>query len=290
MSNSGLIIPERSRDIGDFLVGRLLPFRRKRMIGPFIFVDHMGPAQLGPEKYLDVGQHPHIGLSTLTYLLEGEIIHKDGLGTEQRIRPGAVNWMTAGRGVTHTERSPEDLRNGKTYTLHGYQIWVALPRELENMPPEFHHLSAEEVPIWEEGKAHFKLIAGKGFGRKSPLPVHSELFMVEIKTEGLTKLALHQHLFGEIGIIVVAGKLHACDQEIEKGNILYAKAADNCNISLEEGSHVLVFGGKPFPEPRNIYWNFVHSEQEQIEAAKKSWKDKTFPMMEGEVSYVPLPK
>ena len=289
MSNSGMIIPERSRDIGDFLVGRLLPFRRKRMIGPFIFVDHMGPVNLGPEKYLDVGQHPHIGLSTLTYLLEGEIIHKDGLGTEQRIRPGAVNWMTAGKGVTHTERSPEDMRHGKTYTLHGYQIWVALPRELEQMEPEFHHLAAEELPKWQEGKAEFTLIAGKGFGRQSPLPVHSELFMLEIKALESSQMELHKHLFGEIGIIVVQGKLYACEQEIEAGNILYAKASDKCNIRLESGSHLLVFGGEPFPEPRNIYWNFVHSEQNRIEDAKKNWTAKRFPMMEKEPSYVPLP-
>src|SRR5210317_1805402 len=144
MSHSGMVIPERSRDIGDFLVGRLLPFRKKRMIGPFIFIDHMGPTRLGPEKYMDIGQHPHIGLSTLTYLFEGELEHRDGLGTRQRIRPGSVNWMTAGKGITHTERTPADLRQGNSFTMHGYQIWVALPKEKEEIPPEFFHADASQ--------------------------------------------------------------------------------------------------------------------------------------------------
>ena len=139
MSNIGLIIAERSRDIGDFLVGRLIPFRKKRMIGPFIFIDHMGPVNLGPERYLDVDQHPHIGLATLTYMLEGEIMHEDSLGTKQRITPGSVNWMIAGKGVSHTERTPADLRDGRNLVAHGYQIWVALPKDLENTDPKFYH-------------------------------------------------------------------------------------------------------------------------------------------------------
>ncbi len=138
MSIKNLVIPERSRDIGDFLVGRFLPFRQKRTVGPFIFLDRMGPSKLGPEHYLNVNQHPHIGLSTLTYLLEGEIVHRDNLGTVQRISPGSVNLLTAGRGVTHTERTPEDMRT-KTFILNGYQIWIALPREQEDMEPRFHH-------------------------------------------------------------------------------------------------------------------------------------------------------
>ena len=180
MSNIGMIIEERSRDIGDFLVGRLLPFRKKRMIGPFIFIDHMGPTRLGPKKYMDVDQHPHIGLSTLTFMLEGELMHEDSLGTQQLIRPGSVNWMTAGKGVSHTERTPEHLRNGKTFTAHGYQIWVALPKHLEDMEPEFHHIEATDLPKWKEGDAEFTLVAGEGYGRRSPVPVHSPLFMVEI--------------------------------------------------------------------------------------------------------------
>ncbi|MGB3464347.1 MAG: pirin family protein, partial [Cyclobacteriaceae bacterium] len=142
MSNTDLIIEERSRDIGDFLVGRLIPFCKKRMVGPFIFIDHMGPSEIGNGKYLDVDQHPHIGLSTLTYMLSGELLHQDSIGTSQLITPGSVNWMSAGKGVTHTERTPKNLRDGSRFTMHGYQIWVALPKALEEMSPEFHHIPA----------------------------------------------------------------------------------------------------------------------------------------------------
>jgi len=153
MSNIHQIIPERSRDIGDFLVGRLLPFRKKRMVGPFIFIDHMGPSRVGPGHYMDIGQHPHIGLSTLTWLLEGAIHHKDNLGSDQIIGPGSVNWMTAGSGVVHTERTPAHLRDGGVYPVHGYQVWVALPKEKEHMPAEFHHVAARFALLGRIGRA-----------------------------------------------------------------------------------------------------------------------------------------
>lgn len=289
MSNIGLIIEERSRDIGDFLVGRLIPFRKKRMIGPFIFIDHMGPTQLGPTKYMDVNQHPHMGLSTLTFMLEGEIIHEDGLGTHRRISPGSVNWMTAGKGVTHTERTPTDLRNGNTFTAHGYQIWVALPKELEDMEPQFHHIEGKDLPKWTDGDAGFTLIAGEGYGKKSPVPVHSDLFMVEIKNEKEYTLNVNGNLKGEIGICIVEGSIEACGEAVGEGNILVSKVEDTCNITLKPNTHLLLFGGEPFPEERFIYWNFVSSNQEKIEQAKKAWADKTFPMMENDNTYVPLP-
>ena len=284
-----MIIPERSRDIGDFLVGRLLPFRKKRMIGPFIFIDHMGPTPLGPEKYMDIGQHPHIGLATLTYLFEGELEHRDGLGTRQRIRPGSVNWMTAGRGVTHTERTPEDLRQGNRFTLHGYQIWVALPKEVEGMAPEFFHADASELPRWEQDDCSFTLVAGSAFGNTSPVPVYSDMFLLELKANRETTLDLGGKLQGEIGIILVEGLLQACEKTIEPGSILYSKPGEHCKVSLGKGSHLLVFGGTPLPEQRYIQWNFVSSDRETIEKARQAWKDKTFPMMPGEDSYIPLP-
>ncbi|RIV48065.1 pirin family protein [Flagellimonas taeanensis] len=289
MSNIGLIIEERSRDIGDFLVGRLIPFRKKRMIGPFIFIDHMGPTQLGPSKYMDVNQHPHMGLSTLTFMLEGEIMHEDGLGTHQRISPGSVNWMTAGKGVTHTERTPPDLRNGNTFTAHGYQIWVALPKELEDMEPQFHHIEGKDLPKWVDATAEFTLIAGEGYGKKSPVPVHSDLFMVEIKNTDEYTLNVNGNLRGEIGICIVEGSIKACGETVEEGNILVSKVEDTCNIILEPNTHLLLFGGEAFPEERFIYWNFVLSSQEKIEQAKKAWADRTFPMMENDDTYVPLP-
>ena len=289
MSNIGLIIEERSRDIGDFLVGRLIPFRKKRMIGPFIFIDHMGPTRLGPKKYMDVDQHPHMGLSTLTFMLEGEINHEDSLGTHQRIKPGSVNWMTAGKGVTHTERTPLDMRNGNTFTAHGYQIWVALPKELEDMEPQFHHIDGKDIPTWTDGTTAFKLVAGEGYGKKSPVPVHSNLFMVEVIAKEEYTLSVNGNLKGEIGICIVEGSIEACGETVGEGNILVSKVEDTCNIKLKPKTHLLLFGGEPFPEERYIYWNFVSSSKEKLEAAKKAWADKTFPMMENDDSYVPLP-
>lgn len=289
MSNTGLIIAERSRDIGDFLVGRLLPFRKKRMIGPFIFIDHMGPVELGPVKYMDVDQHPHIGLCTLTYLLEGALVHEDSTGTFQKIMPGSVNWMVAGKGVSHTERTPQDLRNGTVFQVHGYQIWVALPEDVEFMPPEFHHFDKEELPHWTDSGTQFRLIAGSGYGKKSPVPVFSPLFMVEVLSKEEYVLETYDKLQGEIGICIVEGAIEACGQRIEKGNILVSKAEDGCAIKLQPHSHILLFGGEPFKEERHIYWNFVASDKETIEKAKNNWRDRTFPMMSNDNSYVPLP-
>lgn len=290
MSNTGLIIEERSRDIGDFLVGRLLPFRKKRMIGPFIFIDHMGPTVLGPKKYMDIDQHPHIGLATLTFMLAGELLHADSLGTQQRIQPGAVNWMVAGRGVSHTERTPNQLRNGTTFTAHGYQIWVALPKHAEDITPSFHHITAEQIPKWKDKSASFSLIAGEGFGKKSPVPVHSPLFMVEIKTADLYHLNTMDNLKGEIGICIVSGSITACGELVEKGNIVVSKVADTCNTILNPNTHILLFGGESFPEERHIFWNFVSHSKQKIENAKAAWEAKTFPMMQDDDSYIPLPK
>lgn len=291
MSNTGLIIEERSRDIGDFLVGRLIPFRKKRMVGPFIFIDHMGPTALGPEKYMDVNQHPHIGLSTLTYLMEGQLQHQDGIGTDQTILPGSVNWMVAGKGVTHTERTPQALRDaGKEFTMHGYQIWVALPKDQEDIAPEFYHIDADALPAWKDQGATLTLVAGKGYGKESPVPVHSELFMVDIKTTADYHFKAAGNLSGEIGITIVSGSVTACGDVIKAGNMLVSKTEGLCDVTIASGSHVLIFGGLPFPEERHIYWNFVSHSKDKIETAKQAWKNKTFPMMKNDDSYVALPE
>lgn len=289
MSNIGLIIEERSRDIGDFLVGRLLPFRKKRMIGPFTFIDHMGPAVLGNGKYMDVDQHPHIGLATLTFMLEGELMHEDSLGTKQLIQPGSVNWMTAGKGVSHTERTPDHLRGAGEFTAHGYQIWVALPKSLEDTVPSFHHIPGEALPKWQDGPADFILVAGEGYHKKSPVPMYSPMFMVDVKTTTHYALDVRGQLSGEIGICIVEGGIEACGEQVGKGNIVVSKVADTCAIQLLPDTHVLLFGGEPLPEARHIYWNFVSSSKEKIETAKKAWQEKTFPMMKDDQSYVPLP-
>ncbi|NER18374.1 pirin family protein [Spongiivirga citrea] len=290
MSYNKLIIEERSRDIGDFLVGRLIPFRKKRMVGPFAFIDHMGPSEIGNGKFLDVDQHPHIGLATLTYLLEGQIHHNDSIGTSQIITPESVNWMVAGKGCSHTERTPEALRENGNHKLHGYQIWIALPKQLEDIDPEFHHIKANQLPNWSDGSTSFKLIAGKGFGKESPVPVHSPLFMVEIKTKEAYRFSAKGKLQGEIGICIVSGGIKACDESIKEGNMLISKTEDICDILIQPDTHLLLFGGEPFPEERHIFWNFVSHSKEKIEEAKTNWENRNWPKVKGDETYVPLPK
>lgn len=284
-----MIIEERAANIGNFMVGRLLPFRKKRMLGPFIFIDHMGPATIGPEKYMYVGQHPHIGLSTLTYLYEGEILHEDSIGSHQLIKAGAVNWMTAGKGVVHLEKTPEHLKDGKEYEVHGYQIWVALPKDKEEMEPEFQHITKEELPQWEEDGVLFTLVAGKAYGKEAPVNVHSDLFMLRLDAVMDQEVQTGDNLYGEIGICVVEGYVEVDNHRFGKGNLLVSTAQDQCGFKIYKDSSVLIFGGQPFDEKRHIYWNFVSSDKAKIEAAKEAWRKKDFKMVEGDHSYVPLP-
>lgn len=290
MSNTALIIEERSRDIGAFMVGRLLPFRKKRSVGPFIFIDHMGPEMLGQGRFMDVDCHPHIGLMTLTYLLSGEVNHQDSLGTYQRITPGSVNLMVAGKGVTHTERTPLDLRGATTFMMHGYQIWIALPKELEEMEPQFQHVEAADLPRWQEDGAAFTLIAGRAFGRLSPVKTFSELFMIEIKVAEEFDLNVAGQLSGEIGICVVSGTIIVEGETIGMGNMLVSKTEDHCAVKVQKGSHLLLFGGQPLPEERHMFWNFVSTSKERLEQAKADWRERRFPMVEGDETYVPLPE
>lgn len=180
MSNNTLIVNERQTELGNFIVGRLLPFRKKRQVGPFTFIDHMGPATLGNGNYMDVNQHPHIGLSTLTYLYEGQVEHKDSTGSHQIIGPGDIGFMTSGRGVTHTERTPLSQRNQQEINFHGYQVWVALPKEHEEMDPRFDFYPRKDILSWEVDNLKFKLLAGNAFGRSALLQGYSPLFMVDI--------------------------------------------------------------------------------------------------------------
>ena len=288
MSNIQLIIEERSADIGNFMVGRLLPFREKRSVGPFTFIDHMGPAHLKDYQNLDVPPHPHIGLSTLTYLFEGSIMHRDSLGTEVEIQPGAVNWMTAGRGITHSERTPECLRTSDK-TLHGLQIWVALPKELEEMEPAFTHVEKEDIPQWEENGIEIKLIAGEAFGRKSPVPVYSPLYFLEIKSAAAQKVSIGEHLFGESALYILEGSITDGTHTFEPKQILIAKDSTLCTFEMAENTTIYIFGGEAFPEERFIFWNFVSSSKERIEKAKTDWQQQLFPKVPGETAFVPLP-
>lgn len=288
MSNISLIIEERPADIGAFMVGRLLPFRGKRMVGPFIFIDHMGPVMLGADKNFDVPPHPHIGLSTLTYLFEGSILHKDSLGTEIEIRPGQVNWMTAGKGIVHSERTPSYLRHSEK-TLHGLQIWVAIPKALEQMEPEFFHASEMELPAWETDGVHYKLIAGKAFDKQSPVPVYSDLFLLELKSKERTTINIGHELEGEAAMYILEGSIEQDGNSYEPKRILVAKESQLCSFTMEANTAIYIFGGTPFPEERLIYWNFVASSQELIDIAKTKWLEQTFPRVPGETDFVPLP-
>lgn len=288
MSNVSMIIEERPADIGNFLVGRLLPFRGKRMVGPFIFIDHMGPARLDDHHNIDIGPHPHIGLSTLTYLFEGAIMHRDTLGIAVEITPGQVNWMTAGKGIVHSERTPEHLRQTDKY-LHGLQIWVALPKHLERMDPEFTHVEASELPSWEEGGAVYKLIAGKAFGKESPVPVYSELFFLEIKASRDSEIQIGHELFGEAGMYILEGAVESEGEVFEPRRILVAKNSSLCSFVMRAGTTVYIFGGEPFPEERHIYWNFVATDLALIEQAKEDWQAGRFPVITGESEPIPLP-
>jgi len=273
MSNINVIVPERAAEVGSFLVGRLLPFRRKRMVGPFIFIDHMGPVEMNKRENFDVLPHPHIGLSTLTFLFEGSIMHRDTLETEIEIKPGAVNWMTAGKWVVHSERTPEYLRDSSN-KMHGLQIWVALPKELEKMDPEFHHIDAKEIPTWQKEDLTFKLIAGKAMNHESPVPVHSPLYMIEIKSKTQQTINIGDQLYGESGIYILEGGIY---EENKKENffgpkqLLIAKDSSLCTFTIKENSTIYIFGGEAFPEERHIDWNFVASDKETLEKAKSKW-------------------
>jgi len=288
MSNISLIIEERAANIGNFMVGRLLPFRQKRMVGPFIFIDHMGPARLSDHENFDVLSHPHIGLSTLTYLFEGSIMHRDSLDNELEIRPGEVNWMTAGKGVVHSERTPEYLRNSEN-SMHGLQIWVALPKHLEQMQPEFCHVAKDEIPEWQDGDIQYKLIAGEAFGKRSPVPVYSRLFLIEIKSVSKQTLKIGKQLFGEAGIYILKGSIENDGNLYLSKQLLIANDTNLCEITLLPGTTVYIFGGEPFEEERFIYWNFVASDQQLIEDAKANWGAQRFKMIKGESGFVPLP-
>lgn len=288
MSNIQLIIEERAANIGNFMVGRLLPFREKRMVGPFAFIDHMGPASMSDHENLDIPPHPHIGLSTLTYLFEGSVMHKDSLGTEMEIHPGAVNWMTAGKGIVHSERTPAYQR-ATDKMLHGLQIWVALPKALELMEPTFAHIEEQDIPAWQQGGVEMKLIAGKAFGRQSPVPVYSPLYFIEVKCADRQKLDIGDELFGESAIYILEGSVHSEGNDYHPKQFLVAKDSRLCNFEMGENTTIYIFGGEPFPEERFIYWNFVSSDKELIEKAKVDWLAQTFPKVPGETDFVPLP-
>jgi redox-sensitive bicupin YhaK (pirin superfamily) len=289
MANNKLVVDERQSDIGNFIVGRLLPFRMKRQVGPFTFIDHMGPTKVGAPDYFDVDQHPHIGLSTLTYLFEGEIEHKDSVGSKQVIYPGDVGFMTAGRGVTHTERTPVGKRNGEELLMHGYQIWVALPIVMEEMEPRFDYYPSSDIPQKTIGNVIIKVAAGNAFGLSAPLQGFSPLFMVDVFAKERTTLDLRGQIKGEVAFVIVKGAILSGDQEIKAGQMLISKTDDECEICVDANSQILLFGGEPLPEERYLSWNFVSHSKERLQQAKEDWVNKAFPKVPGDDTYIPFP-
>jgi redox-sensitive bicupin YhaK (pirin superfamily) len=282
------IIAGRARDFGGgFSVRRSLPVRERRHVGPFVFWDHMGPVHFEPGEGIDVRPHPHIGLATVTYLFDGAIVHKDSLGSDQSIRPGDVNWMTAGRGIVHSERTGPELRRHGSF-VHGIQSWVALPLEQEESEPRFEHTDAKEIPRVELPGARLRIIAGSVYGARSPVKALSPLFYVEALLDAGAELSLPTEP-EERAVYVVEGAVTCDGQGVPVASMAVALAGADVSVRALEPSRVMLLGGAPLGE-RHIWWNFVSSSQERIEAAKLAWKEERFPLVPGDATErVPLP-
>ncbi len=277
----------RTRDIGGFEVGRVLPSGKRRMVGPFVFFDQMGPSTLGPGRGLDVRPHPHIGLATLTYLFEGEILHRDSVGSVQPIRPGAVNLMTAGRGIVHSERTPPELRRDSAL-LFGIQAWIALPRSAEEAEPAFHHHPAADLPMLEEDGVSMRLIAGELLGLRSPVSTFSETLYADIALAAGARLPLDQ-ASGERAVYLVAGEVEIDGHRHAPGRMLLLRRGAGLELRATGDARLLLVGGEPLDGPRHLWWNFVSSSKDRNEAAKADWKAGRFPAVPGDTDFIPLP-
>lgn len=281
------VVEGRRRDLGGFEVLRVLPWAGGRMVGPFIFLDQMGPAVFAPGTGVDVRPHPHIGLATVTYLFEGEILHRDSLGMVQAIRPGEVNWMTAGRGIVHSERTAPELRNGG-HRLWGLQAWVALPLDHEEDAPSFRHFSSGQLPLIEKNGVGLRVIAGSLFDAASPVPALSDMFYADAAMPIRSSLTLTPE-HEERAVYVVQGALEVEDEVYNAGTLLVLAPGEPAELTAFGNSRVALLGGAPLGE-RHVWWNFVSSSQERIEAAKLDWKEGRFPEIPGETEFIPLPE
>ena len=288
-----VIIP-RARDLGGFEVRRALPAPKRQMVGPFIFFDQMGPAELLTSEGISVRPHPHTGLSTVTYLFEGEIRHRDSLGTDQAIQPGAVNWMVAGKGIAHSERMTEASKGKQTMDMHGIQTWVALPLEHEHTAPAFEHHTRQALPVIEDDGIRARLILGSAFGERAPVTVHSEMFYMDVVLEpGATCPLPDDH--EDRGAYIVEGEVEIAGQRFDKGRMMVFRPGDAMSMrATARGARVMLLGGATFPEQRYISWNFVASSREGIRQAKLDWMDrqnKRFIMPPGDTEeFIPLPE
>jgi redox-sensitive bicupin YhaK (pirin superfamily) len=282
-----LLIVPRTADLGGFTVRRALPSTRRRMVGPFIFFDHMGPAEFRAGHGVDVRPHPHIGLATVTYLFAGEIVHRDSLGSALAIVPGDVNWMTAGRGIAHSERTSPEHRAGGEH-LHGLQCWVALPAGDEEMAPAFNHIGGALLPVVAgEGKT-VRVVAGKLFGASSPVATLSDTIFADVTLAAGASLPLDAD-YEERAIYIVSGEIEIAGDRFTEGRLLVFKPGDRITVKALGDARLVLVGGATADGPRHIWWNFVSSRKERIEQAKADWKAGRFAHVPGETEFIPLP-
>jgi redox-sensitive bicupin YhaK (pirin superfamily) len=282
-----IALAPHERDLGGFSVRRLLPSVARRTVGPFVFFDHMGPADFPPGVGIDVRPHPHIGLATVTYLFEGAIEHRDSLGSVQRITAGAVNWMTAGRGIVHSERSPQDMRRtgGR---MQGIQTWLALPRELEGCEPAFVHHPAASLPVIEMPGVTMRLIAGSAFDRTSPVAVASSMFYIAVEMEAGASFVLPDE-YAERAVYTLSGDISINEGELASGSMAVLNPSEPVTIQALTPTRLMLLGGAPLDGERFLWWNFVASDRAAIEEASERWRRGGFDMVPGETEFIPLP-
>ncbi|HVE50063.1 MAG TPA: pirin family protein [Casimicrobiaceae bacterium] len=283
-----LVIEQRRRSLGGFEVGRMLPYAKRRMVGPFIFFDHMGPVDFAPgiARSVDVRPHPHIGLSTVTYLFDGEIMHRDSVGSEQPIRPGEVNWMTAGRGITHSERFEHARREGGT--MNGVQAWVALPNEDEETEPAFMHYGIQQLPYSDESGARVRVMAGEAFGAKADVAIHSPLFYVHCDLASGARVTLPD-TYSERAAYVAKGSIEIDGATFSEGQMPVFEPRSDILVRAATPAIVMLLGGEPVGE-RFIEWNFVSSSRERIEQAKADWRAGRMKLPDNDnAEFIPLP-
>jgi redox-sensitive bicupin YhaK (pirin superfamily) len=286
-----LLIQGRAHELGPgFPVRRVLPSVKRRTVGPFIFLDHFGPMTVPPGgDGMEVRPHPHIGLATVTYLFEGGIFHRDSLGYAQAIRPGDVNWMTAGSGIAHSERTAEEMRQSG-FSMHGVQAWVALPRRHEETAPAFQHVEAAQLPVWHEGTAALRLIVGTYKGRTAPTTHFSPIFCVAAEMAAGAKIGVAPD-HPERAVYVAEGAVMLGDRQLVTGDLAVLASGHLVDLVAGlEGARLMLLGGAPLDGPRHIWWNFVSSSKERIEKAKADWKEGRFGKVPGEEEFIPLPE
>ena len=282
------LIHARERDLGGFVVRRLLPFESRKMVGPFIFFDHMGPTQFAAGQGIDVRPHPHIALATVTYLFSGSLEHRDSLGTVRVIRPGDVNWMTAGRGIAHSERTPHAARAAGEQS-HGIQSWVALPDGQEDIDPSFVHYPAAALPQRRADGVDLTVIAGEAFGLASPVATLWPTCYVDARMAAGAVLEVAPQ-YAERAVYVVQGRIEIGAEAITEGQLAVLEPGSTALLRARQNSRVMLLGGERFASPRHIWWNFVASSQERIEQAKRRWSDGQFEQVPGDPEFIPLPQ